>query len=496
MQSLSPFNLSAWIFISIYLLSLLLIGWAGYKARRENTLSDFYLAGSGFGFFVLFLTLYATQYSGNTLFGYTGKTYRIGFAWIMCVQFMMAIIVCYLLYAPKLHYLAKQKGFITPTDYLKYRFNSKSLNLITSLVMIVVLGNYFLAQLMAMGRAMQGLSSGDPLLAYIFGVILLTAIMVVYGTLGGLRAIAWTDAIQGIVLMIGFGLLLFVLNQQYGSVELASITIQSSTDLAVKNKTYPPDADRIREWISYILLVGLAGSLYPQAIQRIYAARNAKILRKSLAVMVFIPLTTTLVAVVTGVYAIAYMPGLEGASSDQIFARILFEVQQGSLFGYWLVVILFSAALAAMMSTADSALLSISSMFSQDIYGGFINQNASQAELTRVGKLCSWVIVFVLIGLAIYLYDKASLIRLLDRKFDLLIQLVPAFIMAIHIKQIKTGPVIIGLVTGILISVLIAFGGFDQVQSGKLFGFHPGLYGLLINITIVVSGSLIIKTRK
>ena len=61
-------------FIAIYLLSLIGIGYCSMRARRENSLKDFYLAGSGVGFLVLVLTLYATQYSGNTLFAFTGKT--------------------------------------------------------------------------------------------------------------------------------------------------------------------------------------------------------------------------------------------------------------------------------------------------------------------------------------------------------------------------------------------------------------------------------------
>jgi len=61
------------IFMAIYLSSLILIGLFGRLKRKEDSLSDFYLAGRGMGFFVLFLTLYATQYSGNTIVGYTGR---------------------------------------------------------------------------------------------------------------------------------------------------------------------------------------------------------------------------------------------------------------------------------------------------------------------------------------------------------------------------------------------------------------------------------------
>ena len=67
--------------VAIYLLSMIGIGWWGRRQRRGHSLADFYLAGRSLGFAVLFLTLYATQYSGNTLFGYPGKSYRIGFDW-------------------------------------------------------------------------------------------------------------------------------------------------------------------------------------------------------------------------------------------------------------------------------------------------------------------------------------------------------------------------------------------------------------------------------
>lgn len=487
MNDLLPFHASAWVFISLYLSTLILIGWFGYKARKENTLSDFYLAGSSFGLIVLFLTLYATQYSGNTFFGYTGKTYRIGYAWIMSVHFMTAIVVCYLIYAPKLYSLSRQHGFVTPTDFLQFRFKHRGLNLLASIIMIIALSNFLLAQLMAMGRAMQGLTGADPIQAYNYGVILLTAIMVVYGTLGGIRAIAWTDAIQGLVLMLGFFILFYILNLKFGSIAQATEIIQLSTDAEIRAKASYPDADRLREWFSYIVLVGLAGSLYPQAMQRIYAARSARVLRQGLALMAFIPFITTLIAVMTGIYAIAYFQGFEGAASDQILTRMLADVQQFSVFGYWLVVILFAAALSAMMSTADSALLSISSMLSKDIYSVFINKQAEQATLTRVGKFCSWGLVIFLVWLAIYLQDKASLIQLLDRKFDLLIQLVPAFMLGIHYKQLKAVPVIIGIIAGVFVSLTLAFGGFEVVQGGKLYGFHPGLYGLVLNLLLAVS---------
>ena len=98
----------------------------------------------------------------------------------------------------------------------------------------------------------------------------------------------------------------------------------------------PPDAATSRAWLSYIFTAGLAVALYPQAIQRIYAAKSASVLRRSLGVMVFMPLPTMIIALTAGIMAAAYIPGLEAAASDQIFGRVLRDIQSHSDFGYGL----------------------------------------------------------------------------------------------------------------------------------------------------------------
>ena len=304
MSNLLPFGFGAWLFFFCYLSSLLLLGWLGRKARKEDSMQDFYLAGRGFSFFVLFLTLYATQYSGNTVFGVAGASYRLGFSWLISVHYMMAIIVFYQTFAFKLHALARERHFVTPVDFIWDRFGSRALATLSSVVMIVALSNYLLAQLMTMGRAMQGLAgpAGDS--AYNYGVAGLALIMVIYGTLGGIRAIAWTDVIQGAVLFLGFIVLLFLMIDQFGPLSVATEVISQSKNAG---KLARPDASMLREWLSYILLVGIGGALYPQAIQRIYSARSVGTLRRSFATMAFMPFFSVLISIIVGIYALAYI---------------------------------------------------------------------------------------------------------------------------------------------------------------------------------------------
>ena len=478
---LGPAELS---FITIYLFSLIGIGYCGMRARRENSLKDFYLAGSGVGFLVLVLTLYATQYSGNTLFAFTGKTFRIGYVWLMSVHFMTAIIVVYLVFAPKLHRLAKRESFITPADFLEHRFSHRPYTVLASITMVLAIGNYLLAQLTAMGLLLQGMTTFDPRTAFVAGVILLAVIMLVYETLGGYRAVTWTDMIQGGILMVGFAILLFVVLDHFGGLAKSFETLKE----AKPEKVATPDELGIRQWFSYIIVVGIGGALYPQAIQRIYAARSNKVLRNGVATMAFLPLTASLIAVLVGVTAAAStapeLAALKDADSDRVFGEICRIVMEKSVFHRWLVVVLLSAVLAALMSTADSVLLSVSSMLTKDIYHRQINPGASEEKLTMIGKSVSWVVVTIMAAIAIYLNsleNKPTLVKLMDMKFDMLMQLGPGFILGMHWRGMKPSAPFWGLVSGLtLVFALYPIGTLTN------WGVHAGVFGLTLNLAVVV----------
>ena len=468
-------------FIAIYLVSLIGIGYWGMRARTENSLKDFYLAGSGVGFMVLVLTLYATQYSGNTLFAFTGKTFRIGYPWLMSVHFMTSIIVVYLVFAPKLHSLAKRENFITPSDFLEHRFAHRPYTVLASITMVLAIGNYLLAQLTSMGLLLQGITEFDDRTAFIAGVIILAVIMLVYENLGGFRAVAWTDMIQGGILMIGFVVLLFVVLDHFGGLSNSYELLNSSKP----EKVSVPNALMNRQWFSYIFVVGLGGALYPQAIQRIYAARSQKVLRNGVATMAFLPLTASLVAVLVGITALASpeLAELSSEDSDRVFSEVCRIVMGKSVLHRWLVVLLLAAVLAALMSTADSVLLSVSSMITKDIYFRQINKNASQAKLTLIGKIISFIVVFIMASIAIYLQsleNKPTLVKLMNMKFDILMQLSPGFILGMHWRSMKANAPFWGLVFGLI--CIFTLYPFDTLSN---WGIHAGVFGLIVNLLIV-----------
>jgi len=485
-----PFGPGALAFVGIYVLSLLGIGFFAYRKRRGDSLGDFFLAGRDMGFAVLFLTLFATQYSGNTLLGFSGAAYRNGLGFLVAVHFMTAVVVGYVFFAPRLYRLSRRELFITPGDFIYFRFGSHFLRILITLIMIFALLNFTLAQMKTLGTVFETVSQGRiPLWA---GVIGLALVMLVYESLGGMRSVAWTDAIQGGILIAGFFLLLYVALDQLGPLSEALAQLAAQPETA--KKVARPDGAGGRTWLSFVVMVGLGIAIYPHSIQRIFAARSSRILKRSLAVMAITPLTTSLVAVIIGVLMAAHVPGLDHPTagggaivpSETVLPLLCLKVMQASETGYWLVVVIFAALIAAVMSTADSALLSISSMITKDLYAPYFRPNAPEAHLTRAGKGIAWLLMVPIVWIAIG-YD-GTLIQLLSIKLEVLVQCAPAVYLGVHSRRLAAGPVALGLVAGLLFTLGLHWSGdlgLTESNTGRLFGFHTGLVGLGVNLCVI-----------
>ncbi|MEM6703475.1 MAG: sodium:solute symporter family protein [Acidobacteriota bacterium] len=449
------------LLLGVYAAMLATIAVLSRRAATPGSLSDFYLAGRSLGVPVLVLTLYATQYSGNALIGYPGEAYRMGFAWIMSASFMMAIVVVYLTFAPGLQRTARKHRFVTPADWFDHRFGSPVLTHCANLLLIVAITNYLLAQLMAIGHLTEGISDGA--VPYAAGVLLFAVVIVVYETLGGLRAVAWTDTVQGILLLVGLaGILAAVLTSTGGLGGLTAWLAENHPE-----KVSRPPAPVLRTWVSNVLTVGFA----PQAIQRIYAAKSSRVLKRSLGIMAFMPLVTMPVVVLVGLYGVRrYDTALGDIAADQVMPRLLREWTEAEpLFALSAALVLLGA-MAAIMSTADSVLLSLSSILSKDVLGRTLMRDADEAHITRYGKLLSWLAMAVLVGVA--LVPRLTLWGLTELKNELLCQVSPLFVLGVAWSGLTARAALCGLLAGTSVAAGAKFLGF-----GKIWGLHAGLYG-------------------
>merc|ERR1719242_1306852 len=119
----------------------------------------------------------------------------------------------------RLNYLSAKRNYISPTGFIGDRYNSHLLRVAISLTLVYPTFIYVLSQFKSMAATVEGLSNGN--IDGFYGAIILCAVMLVYELFGGLRAIAWTDTIQGVVMTIGFFIFFIVQASVFDGVESA-----------------------------------------------------------------------------------------------------------------------------------------------------------------------------------------------------------------------------------------------------------------------------------
>lgn len=471
------------IAIGVYMLLLIALGLYANTKKTSNTLKDFYLAGGELGPFVLLLTLYATQYSSNTMLIVPAEVVNKGMGMILVLGYMTAIVVLYLTFAPQLFKISKKFNFITPGDWFDLRFKMPALTLVANLILVVVSINFLLSQLIAMGHIANGITEGQ--IPYWAGVVFLAIIVIIYETLGGMRAVAWTDVIQGLMLLVGLGGLFFIVVPDVGELtKISEWLIENEPE-----KIEVPSLDFRLYWASTVLMIGLGGAVYPQVVQRIYAAKTVKVLKKSLGAMVFMPLLTVLILFLLGVISIPYFIETSATAKDTVLPQMLQIWGQESLLAFVLMIIVVLGLLAAIMSSADSILLSLSSIISKDILGKSVLKNSTDQQLAKTGKFISWIIMFLVVLVA--LQPKITLWGLIELKMQIMVQIAPLFILGVHSKKVVPQGMMAGLIVGFVFSVSTFFMGYKT-----LGGIQAGLVGLVLNVLVCFLFSYVFSRYK
>ncbi len=471
----------------VYMLVLIGLGLYGKSKQRSSTAGDFYLGGKSLGFVVLLLTLYATQYSGNTLIGFAGKAYREGFVIVSSMTSMMSVVVMYFVFAPKLRKLADKHGFVTLGDFLQQRFESRTLVVLAGVSCIVALANYILSNLKAMGYIVEVVTNGA--VSFEAGIVGAAIVMVVYESLGGMRSVAWTDAIQGVILLIGCVTIVALIFGYIGSPQEIFTTLR-----AAKPEFWDaPTGTALTGWLSSMLLFMFGISLYPHAIQRIYAAESVATLRRAFKVMLFMPIVTTLFMVFVASSGHVTFPGLDAAGSELVSLKTLEYLASHSIFAHVVLISFICAAIAAIMSTVDSALLSISSIFTQDLRRQNTKTASTLQILTHSDKFLSWILMALLVVLAISV--DQTIWRLMIIKLELLVQLMPVVLLGLFWKRANTQAIISGFVVGTGIAILGVFGqDIGLAFPSRIVGFHTGIVAMFVNALLCVIGSILLST--
>jgi Na+/proline symporter len=221
---------------------------------------------------VLFFAMLATKFSGNTFFGLPGQAYRVGLMAVTLIPFTIAISLGFLTYAPRLYVLSKKYDYLTPSDFYADRFNSRLLRFWTALFLIITVIPYLMIQTTAMGHAFVGFTGGRY--SFVTGVVYIFAGMLTYVLLSGWRGVVWAEVLQGALLWLAIVVAAVVLVHWEGGL---AMVIRQAVAVAPDKITVPDSFEKLtRSYLLFAFVFGMGGSMYPQIIQSVYAARSER----------------------------------------------------------------------------------------------------------------------------------------------------------------------------------------------------------------------------
>ncbi len=190
-----------WLFVFVLLYWSYCIFWGVKGALTARTASDYFIAGRGISIWVFVLAATATSFSGWTFMGHPGLIYRDGLPYAYASFYAITIPFTGVMFLKRQWMIGKRFGFVTPGEMLSDYFRSDSIRLLVVIVALVFSVPYLGVQLRASGFLFNVLTDG--MLDVNVGMWLLSAVVIIYVASGGLRAVAYVDTVQCVLLAGG-----------------------------------------------------------------------------------------------------------------------------------------------------------------------------------------------------------------------------------------------------------------------------------------------------
>jgi sodium/pantothenate symporter len=375
--------------IFIYILAILIVAWqtGKHKHKAGKFMEEYFIGSRSMGGLVLAMTLISSYVGASSFIGGPGVAYNLGLSWVFlaCIQVPTAFFTLGIL-GKKLAIISRKINGVTITDYLRARYESNLVIVLTSLMMLIFFIGTIVAQFVGGARLFESVTG----LSYNFGLILFTAVVIIYTTFGGFRAVTITDAIQGIVMLLATGLLFFIILEKGNGMEnIMQSILKTNPNLLTPDSNGAVSKPFI---LSFWMLVGVGVLGLPVTEVRCMGFKDSKAMHRAMIIGTSIVGILMLGMHLVGVMGAAVEPGVE--VGDKIIPILAIKNMHPILAGVFI-----AGPLAAIMSSVDSLLIMSSAAIVKDLYINYIDKNPSESKIKKLSfatSLLLGIIVFVL----------------------------------------------------------------------------------------------------
>ncbi len=385
----------------MFVMSLVFLGYlivlfalAIWSRGETHNLSGYFLAGKKLPPWVVAFSTNATGESGWLLLGLTGMAYTVGVQafWVVAGE-VTGIGLTWLFVARRIKHLGDVSGSITLPDLLSAPFSDPRniIRKISAVIILLMVGAYVSAQMVATGKAFTTFTGMDYTVAVIFG----GSVIIAYTFIGGFKAVAYTDLVQGLLMLGGLVLVPSVAIHSLGGWQVMLDGLQNVDGNLLS--VFGSEGEGLRGWIVVVsfLAIGLPYLGVPQLLVRFMSAESEGSIKTAGIISVCITAIFGCGAVLTGLAGRLLMPGLE--DSETIFPRLASDLFPPAVTGLLMVVVL-----AAIMSTVDSLLLLASSAVVRDFMQKIRGSGRTDPELAFYGKITTLIVGLLAIVFALW----------------------------------------------------------------------------------------------
>jgi len=488
-----------YLIFGIYALVILSVGlfMSRTKKGEEKTTEDYFLAGKTLPWWAIGASLIAANISAEQFIGMSGSGFAVGLA-IASYEWMAAItlIVVGKYFLP----VFIKQGLYTIPEFVEKRFNT-SLKTILAVFWIALFVFVNLTSVIYLGGkaldTVMGSGDGSSIMLYMFGLALFAA---AYSVWGGLSAVAWTDVIQVVLLIVG-GLITTFIALNHVTAEGGIIHgMEHIYDVAGDkfHMILKKDNPEFANLPGIAVLIGgmWVANLYywgfnQYIIQRALAAKSLKEAQKGIAFAAFLKIIVPLIVVIPGIIAgVMYKENIADAMNafsnngavnyDKAYPWLISTFVPAGFKG-----LVVAALSAAIVSSLASMLNSTSTIFTMDIYKPYINKGANDKQLVTVGRITVLVALVIATSIAKTMGSIPQMFQYIQEYTGIVSPgILAVFLMGLFWKKTNVKGAIVGVLASIPIALGLKFLPIEMPFLDQMF------YTSLMTMVVIAGVSL------
>ncbi len=474
--------MESWLIILLicgaYLVITLVMG--VWSSRTVSDSVAGYVAGDrAMNVLVLYFVLGASVFSSFAFLGAPGWAYSRGAAAFYIIAYGIVGMIPLYFFGPRARRLGERFGFVTQAEMLSHRFDSRTISIVLAALSVAAFIPYLTLQMKGAGYILATISEGR--VPEWLGALVTYGVVLVYVFTSGVMGIGWTNTFQGLfMLSIAWFLGLYLPSSLYGGVgamfnEIAASDLRSMLEAPGLGADGEPWS--WAEYSSAVIVSALGFSMWPHLFMKSYAARSERTLRLTVVLYPTFQLFLVPILLIGFAGVLAY-PNVSPA--DTIVPYLLTQIDLSPV----VVGLVCAGTLAASMSSGDAILHAAAAIGLRDGLRPLLRSSMSDHR-ERL-----WIRVLVIVTSIVAYYfaivSDISIVSLLLGAYGGVAQIFPLMFATFFWPRASGTGAVAGLLVGIAVNTL-----FLVAPELKPFPLHEGVYGVLANVTALVSVSLL-----